>query len=107
MNRRQWKKACKRAAERLAREFPGEFVITMAEGDECVDAPAGYEPPFGASRADRRYPDIPRGTPVIWERVSYEYDEWECRTALEIYEQRRAVEDTDWEALASQLERAA
>jgi hypothetical protein len=30
--------------------------------------------------------------------VSYEYDEWECRTALEIYRARRAAEDFDWEA---------
>lgn len=109
MNRRQWKKACKKAAERLQREFPGEFEFTPAEGDETVYAPRGYDPgymPNRYRRSERRYTSPPRGTPIVWERTSYEYDEWDCRTALEAYRERRWVEDTDWAALARKEEEA-
>jgi hypothetical protein len=45
VNRRQEKKACKKAAAHLAQEFPGEFEIVPAEGDETVSAPRRFEPP--------------------------------------------------------------
>ena len=94
MNRRQFKKACKKAAARLQAEFPGEFEIVSAEGDETLYAPRGYEPPRGEFR---RFATPLRGTALVWERTSYETDEWDCRSALEIYESRRAAEDFDWE----------
>ena len=99
MNRRQWKKACKKAAERLEREFPGQYEIIPAEGDETVYAPVGYKPARNEGPVGRRYTSPPRGTPVIWECSGYYEPEWDCKTALEVYEHRRWIEDTDWDAL--------
>lgn len=101
MNRRQWKKACKKAADKLHREFPGQYETQPAEGDETVYAPHRYESgcrgPY--ARIERRYATVPRGAPVIWEHFNTpDCNEWDCKTALEVYEQRRFVEDHDWEA---------
>lgn len=101
MNRRQWKKACKRAAAELERRFPGEHEFVPAEGDEVVCPPLGYVPPGRPRpglkrrlwRIDFKYDSPPRGTPVLWERSSYEYDEWECRTALDVLAD---VEFAEW-----------
>lgn len=59
MNRRQWKKACKVAAARLAKEFPGEFQIDIARGEETVYSPRGYEPTRSEGGVGRRYTEIP------------------------------------------------
>lgn len=105
MNRRQWKKACRKAAEQIKKEFPNEVQIDIADGTETIDAPSKYEPPYRGrnARLERRYTSIPRGAPMIWERWSYEYDEWEPVTALQWYRKRRFVEDHDWEAESKRL----
>jgi len=109
MNRRQWKKACKKAAERLRQEFPGQYVFEPAAGDETVYGPSGYQPPRCGSRAfwniERRYATVPRGAPIIWEPCYTDCGtEWDCRTALEIYQSRRFAEDFDWEGEMRRLE---
>jgi len=104
MNPRQWKKACKKAAERLQLEFPGEYAIEPATGDETVVPPREYAPTRAESKSGRHYTSPPRGTPIIWERAGYYEPEWECRTALEVYEHRRFIEDTDWEKLMEEEE---
>lgn len=74
MNRRTLKKLCKRAREVLIERHgygPGDFA--PASGEEVVDAPHGME---------RRYvrrgildPGPLKGTPLLWERCSYESDD--------------------------------
>lgn len=89
MNRRQWKKASKKAVAEIERRRPGHYEFVPARGDETVYAPRGYEPPCRGSEArlERRYASPPKGTPVVWLSVGYETDEWDCYTALEILEQ--------------------
>jgi hypothetical protein len=103
LNRRQWKKACKKAAAEIERRWPGEYEFGPADGDETVYAPPGYDPgrmPNRDLRIERRYTSPPRGTPMLWERTSYEYDEWDCKTALEVLSQLEFAHDTDWDAIA-------
>jgi hypothetical protein len=104
MNNRQWKKACKLAAAELEREFPGEFVCAPAEGDECVSAPRDYVPPRNEQDSPasfrRSHATPPRGTPLVWQRTSYEYDEWDARTALDMLADLRHARDYDWDAEA-------
>lgn len=113
MNRRQWKKACKKAAVELQRRWPGQFEISLAEGDETVYAPRAYIPP-GKPRAgfNRRmwrleftYTSVPRGTPIIW-TCDY-WGECDCETALHVLEQTRMCEEIDWEAMWKTEEQAA
>lgn len=101
MNRRQWKKACKKAAAECERRWPGEYDFGPADGEETVYSPPGYEPTRVEGKLGRRYTSPPRGTPLIWERTSYEYEEYDCRTALEVLTERDFVESTDWAAMAS------
>lgn len=99
MNKRQWKKACKRAALVLLRDHP-ELArdLVPAKGDELVDAPRKYRPPGRPrSRADRHMArfyaqEAPKGAPLLWERASYEYDEWDAITALEVLNRIRLYE---------------
>ena len=111
MNRRQWKKACKKAALEVERRWPGQYTFEPADGDETLYAPRGYQPP-GKPRAgfnrrmwriEHRYASPPRGTPVIWERAGYYEPEYDCRTALEILDQMDLVESVDWEAEAARM----
>lgn len=112
MNRRQWKKACKKAAAELERLYPGEYKFDIAEGDETVYAPNGYTPP-GKPRAgfNRRmwrleftYTSVPKGAPIIW-TCDY-WGECDCETALRALEQREFVDSVDWEAEVRKLEEA-
>jgi len=109
VNRRQWKKACKKAALEVEQRWPGQYKFEPAEGDETVYAPHRYQPP-GKPRAgfnrrmwriEHRYASVPKGASIVWERASYEYDEWDCRTALDILDQMEFVESVDWEAMAA------
>lgn len=104
MNRRQWKKACKKAAIRLEREFPGQYVIEPARGDETVYAPRGYEPPHGERQRGRRFTAPPRGTPIVWEWPGYCESMWDCKTALEVYERCLGVKRTDRDAMLAHEE---
>jgi hypothetical protein len=106
MNRRQWKKACKKAAIELQRRWPGQYEITPAQGDETVSPPAKYlppgrKPPAGLARrlwnVGRHYANAPRGAPIIW-TCDY-WGECDCETALHALEMMEFVEATDWEAM--------
>lgn len=98
MNRRQWKKAAKKAAVEVSRRWPGQYTFEPAKGDETVDAPHGYEPLRQEGKSGRRYTEVPRGTPICWRKTSYEYDEWECEDALRIRDQMDLIESVDWAA---------
>lgn len=106
MNRRQWKKACKKAAVELERRWPGQYQISPAQGDETVAAPHGWlppgrKPPPGRERRiwniGRIYASPPRGAPVIW-TCDY-WGECDCETALHALQMMEFVEATDWEAM--------
>lgn len=105
MNRRQWKKACKKAAAEVERRRPGQYQFVPATGAEAVDAPPGYKSPYHGrrSRTDRRYPAVPRGTPIVWICSGYYEPEWDCYTALEILLQ---IEHEDWWESLSEEEMA-
>jgi hypothetical protein len=89
MNRRIYKKLCKRAMPVLIAKHgyaPRNF--TMANGRETLDAPTNME------RNDRRgrffvkgFFSPLKGTPVIWERTSYEYDEWDAKGAVDVLDE--------------------
>lgn len=89
MNLRQLKKASKRAALKLAAEFPGQYDISPSDGGETLDRP---------HRVIRSRSESPgfitpmRGTPLVWRRASYEYDEWDCIAASSVYRDRLADE---------------
>jgi hypothetical protein len=88
MNRRILKKRCKRAMEILIREHgykPKDFA--PSNGHESVYAPGGME----KQRTRRRWdvegflnPGPLKGTPLLWERTSYEYDEWDAKLPTEV-----------------------
>lgn len=104
MNRRQWKKACKKAAAEIAKRWPGQYRFELAAGDETVYSPRGYEPSRSEGRHGRRYTEAPRCAPIVWEKTSYEYDEWEPRTALSVLQELEWMESIDWEAEAAKQE---
>lgn len=82
MNLRTLKKHCKRAVPILIRDHGYKTSdFTPAEGDETVDTPHGME-----KRHEWRgflRPGPLKGTPLLWCRVSHEYDEWEARLPSE------------------------
>ncbi len=94
MNRRTLKKHCIGAkAVLIARHGYSEAAFSAARGDESIYAPSAME---------RRHvsngfldPGPLKGTPVLWERVSVEYDEWDCFLATERLEQIEAYENFD------------
>lgn len=105
MNRRQWKKACKKAAAECERRWPGEYNFEPAEGDETVSPPHGYEhpkpkPPAGLARrlwrVEFSYTSPPRGTPLIVCHDNYS-GEVDYTTALDALQHRELIESTDWE----------
>ena len=103
MNRRQWKKRCKKAAAELERRWPGEYGLVPADGDETVYAPRDYEPLRCEGRLGRKYTSPPRGAPGQWIRVSPEYDDWDFHPADGLLEFATFVQDTDWQALAQEI----
>lgn len=103
VNRRQWKKACKKAAAEIARRWPGQYTFEPAKGDETVYSPPRYKPERCEGRSGRRYTNAPKGAPVCWEKTSYEYNEWEPRPADSLLRELVWVESVDWEAEAAKL----
>ncbi|MDN5006425.1 hypothetical protein ACFQZO_37060 [Bradyrhizobium sp. GCM10027634] len=108
MNLRILKKQCKQAMVVLIAEHgykPCQFVA--ADGDESVYAPVGME-----ARHDRNgflQPGPLPGTPLIYRRVSVEYDEWdsflpseELRDIIHWMHFRPSKEEVaEWDAFAA------
>lgn len=83
MNRRTLKKACKRAVPILIAQHrykPEDF--TPAEGDESIYAPPGMEKRFVRHGFIELGPL--KGTPLLWVKTSYEYDEWDSTLPSEM-----------------------
>lgn len=95
MNRRTLKKHCKRAVPILIAEYGyHETDFMPADGSETIDAPTRMERQY----VERGFlkPGALRGTMIIWQRTSYEYDEWDCKLASELLDEIRWVEKQDW-----------
>jgi hypothetical protein len=96
VNRRQWKKACKRAAAELNRRWPGVYEFHPAEGDETMYRERGYYQPY-ASALDRRYPTAVRGMPIVWRGGMTDCGpEYDCYSATSIL--REAIGNERWSA---------
>lgn len=83
MNRRTLKKLCKRAVPILIakhRYKPEDF--TPADGDESIYAPPGMEKQFVRHGFIELGPL--KGTPLLWVKTSYEYDEWDATLPSEM-----------------------
>lgn len=96
MNRRTLKKHCARARESLIREHgyrPENFV--RSKGDETIDAPPAMERSF----VQRGFlePGPLRGTWLLFQRTSYEYDEWDYSLPNEVL-----GEITHWENISDE-----
>ena len=83
MNRRTLKKKCWRAAKVLIEKHgyqPSDFKPSY--GQETIDAPSKMERRF----VDGNWlnPGPLKGTPLLWEKVSYEYDEWEAKLPVDV-----------------------
>lgn len=101
MNLRILKKLCKRAVPILVGQYGYRLEsFTVADGSEAIDAPVGMERRF--VRHGFIDPGLLKGTPVIWQRVSYEYDEWDCFLPSEILSEHEFWKD--WEPSAEDLE---
>lgn len=76
MNRRTLKKKCQRAMQALIERhhYPVKSFV-MADGEEAIDAPPNMERRF--VRHGFMNPGVLKGTPLLFERASHEYDEWD------------------------------
>lgn len=84
MNRRILKKHCARAREILIAEHryrPGDFV--RADGEESIDAPRNMP-----ARQVRPHgwlePGPLKGTWLLWQQASVEYDEWDLKLPTDV-----------------------
>lgn len=108
MNRRILKKQCKRAM-RILIERHGyrrdDFVA--AEGDESIDAPTNMERRFVKTYLPGGnswlHPGPLKGTPLLYEQTSYEYDEWDARLPTHILNEIEfwaGMSDEAWRPMA-------
>lgn len=102
MNLRTLKKHCKRAVAVLIEKHGYEASnFTPADGAEAFYAPPKMERRF--VRNGFLCPGVLKGTPVIWRRVSAEYDEWDCSLPSELLadiEHWGRLTDEDYRAMA-------
>jgi hypothetical protein len=83
VNRRILKKLCKQAVPVLVDRYGfAADAFHPAAGDEAIDAPRGIEPRHQSHGF--LHPGPLRGTPLLWERTSWEYEEWDCRLPSEV-----------------------
>ena len=87
MNKRQWKKACKKAALRLMRECPGRYAIRAASGHEVLRAPSAYVDENPWEKILGHYVKAPKGLLVVWECSGAWESEPECRSTSEVLEE--------------------
>ncbi len=105
MNRRTLKKKCSRAMSVLiAKHGYHAERFHAADGDETIDAPCRMEKRF--VRHGFISPGVLKGTMLLWERTSYEYDEWDCTLPTEVLaeiEHWDSLTDADFRQLAGEI----
>lgn len=95
MNRRTLKKHCIRAkAFLIAKHDYREEAFSPANGEESVYAPTRMERRF--VRHGFLDPGPLKGTPLLWERTSYECDDWDCSLPSEILAHIQSWENFDY-----------
>lgn len=83
MNRRTLKKKCHRAVRVLVEKHGYSLrQFKPSDGEESIDAPVGMERRF--VRGNWLEPGPLKGTPLLWEKTSYEYDEWDAELPTEV-----------------------
>lgn len=83
MNRRTLKKKCRRAMAILIEQHGyGADSFKPADREEAVYAPAAMERRF--VRHGFLNPGPLKGTPLLWTKDSYEYDEWSANLPCEV-----------------------
>lgn len=100
MNLRTLKKLCKRAIPELIakhRYRPEDFL--PADGSESVYAPPGMEKRFVRNGFLDNGPL--KGTPLLWVKTSYEYDEWDAILPCEMLREIKFWEN--WEPSPEEL----
>ena len=96
MNRRTLKKHCKRAVSALIAEhgFRADQ-FKPSDGEEAVSTPFGMERQF--DRNGFLDPGPLKGTPLLWQRTSYEYDEWDAYLPSQVLNDLKFWADFDYE----------
>lgn len=96
MNRRTLKKLCHRAkAELIATGQFNASDFDSADGEETIDAPRGMETRF--IRNGFLEPGPLKGTPLMWFRTSYEYDEGDYKLPTAILADIKLWENFDYD----------
>jgi hypothetical protein len=73
-----------------------EFAMADGDGSETVSAPSDLHKRY----ARHGYvSNLLRRTPVVWQKVSYEYDEYDAYLPSEIL----ALHDFDWDAATERM----
>lgn len=86
MDLRELKKRCRRAVDILVRDHGyRRDQFTPADGSETLYAPSDLDAKYVSGSFIE--PGVHRGTLVIWQKCSYEYDEWDCRLPSELLEE--------------------
>lgn len=102
MNRRTLKKHCQRAVPILiAQHGYAAASFHPSDGQEAMDAPLAMERQF--VRNGFLEPGPLKGTPLLWERTSYECEEWESRLPSEVLSDLEfwaSLSDEDYRRLA-------
>lgn len=79
------------SAEEVARQYYRKF----EHAPDADDAWTCY-----CGRHDEN--ELPEGTPCVWEKTSYEYDEWECKCLHSIRDDWLSSVTIDWIAAAKE-----
>lgn len=89
MNRRIYKKLCKRAMATLIEKhgYDARSFSAVKRGEEFTwDAPENMDArsrSWGPRSSSNFFAPL-KGTPIRWERVSYEYNDWEPKSPVEL-----------------------
>lgn len=115
MNLRVLKKRCKRAMEVLIAEHGYRRAdFASADGSESLYAPLDLDEVhvrFREWSEDRTYlihggfitPGVLPGTPLLWERTSYEYDEWDARLPSAVLRDIIEARHTNWAKMMAEF----
>lgn len=74
---------------------------------EVLIAEHGYKASdFGPSERGEKLDGVSflRGTMLLWERVSYEYNDWDSKPAATVLKNIIASDCTNWRKMADELE---
>jgi len=95
MNLRILKKKSKSAAKLLEKHAPGQYDISLADGDETLDAPCKFP-----QRQQRHgFTEPLKNTPLVWFRTCWETPEYDCKSAVDIWEEFKYWVDINPEQL--------